>query len=88
VLGNLFGAIGRSISSPFLKSGDKTPTALTEKAQESDQLTATDQHSRAMLNELKLSNRLHKERLFYIHRDRFVGPTLLTSAAENTLANA
>jgi hypothetical protein len=65
-----------------------TPSALTERGREEDGLAATDQHNSAILHELRTSNRMHKERLFYIRRDRFVGPTLLASAAENTLANA
>jgi hypothetical protein len=40
-----------------------------------------------MLTELQLSNRMHKERLHHLRQQRFIGPTLLTSAAEDTLAN-
>jgi hypothetical protein len=71
-----------------LREGARTPSALTERGGEENGLAAADGHNAAILQELRTSNRMHRERLFYVRRDRFVGPTLLASAAENTLANA
>jgi hypothetical protein len=46
-----------------------------------------DAHGKAMLAELQASNRMSKERMHYLRESRFLGPTLLPTAAEDTLAN-
>lgn len=66
----------------------QSPSALTAAAQRQDTLDTSDRHNQAMLAELQLSNRLNKERLRIIHREKVIGATLLDSAAGNTLAYA
>ena len=51
-------------------------------------ITAAERHSKAMVAELQHSNRMSRERLHYLRQQRFLGPTLLPSAADDTMAYA
>ena len=76
----------QSSSTPRARPPDGGETAYVPPTEHAG-LTATDRHGKAMVAELQASNRMNKERLHYLRQSRFLGPSLLPSAAEDTLAN-
>ena len=87
-LENLVTREGRRGKVPLRAGGfESTEAVFTPSSGEYPEIPG-DRHGKAVLAELQASNRMNKERLHYLRQQRFLGPTLLPSAAEDTLTNA
>ena len=71
----------------LLRQDGESATAQINPSLDSPEMTVADRHGKAMIAELQASNRMNKERLHYLRQQRFLGPTLLPAAADDTLAN-